>query len=117
MPLIAPQVRQQRGPLTVRLDVRLQTLLKRYAEFIASSPDYIISQALLVAFDGDAEFQEWLVRTHEENAGSIRSLVAEQPGGGRRRRRPATVDGGAGNASSGSKPFGGGDDTPLRSSR
>jgi len=41
MPLIAPQVRQDRQPVTHKLDIRLVTLLKHYAEFIASSPDLI----------------------------------------------------------------------------
>jgi hypothetical protein len=116
MPFIAPQVRQQRGPLTVRLDVRLQTLLKHYAEFITSSPDYIIGQALLVAFAGDGEFQEWLDRMHPENAGWIRDLAAEQPGGSasaKRRRRAPERHGAAGNLGGSPEPAGAIGDTPL----
>jgi hypothetical protein len=79
MPLIAPQVRQDRQPVTHKLDIRLVTLLKHYAEFIASSPDYIVNQALLVAFGSDPEFKRWLGRTHPEDAGRIQELADEQP--------------------------------------
>ena len=79
MPLIAPQLRQDRQPVTLKLDVRLMTLLKHYGEFIASSPDYIVNQALLVAFGSDPEFTRWLGRTHPEDAGRIQELADEQP--------------------------------------
>ena len=78
MPLIAPQVRQDRQPVTHKLDIRLVTLLKHYAEFIASSPDYIVNQALFVAFSSDPEFKRWR-RTHPEDAGRIQELADEQP--------------------------------------
>ena len=79
MSLIAPQLRQDRQPVTYKLDVRLVTLLKHYAEFITSSPDYIVNQALLVAFGSDPEFKRWLGRTHPEDAGRIQELADEQP--------------------------------------
>jgi hypothetical protein len=93
MPLIAPQRRQDRQPITFKADVRLATLLKHYAEFIASSPDYILNQALLVAFANDPEFHRWLGRTHPEDAGRIQELAHEQPlaaSRGRLRRRGVT---------------------------
>jgi hypothetical protein len=91
MSLIAPQVRQDRQPVTLKIDVRLLTLLKHYAEFIASSPDYILNQALLVAFSSDRDFQDWLAATHPEDRGRLPELTAEQPRAepvGRLRGRP-----------------------------
>ncbi len=90
MPLIAPQVRRDREPLTCRLDARLAQLLKRYAEFIQSRPDYIVNQALLVTFGRDREFQTWLVHFHPEDATRIQELVKEQPRGGARRALETT---------------------------
>jgi hypothetical protein len=92
MSLIAPQLRPDRQPVTVKLDVRLLTLLKHYAEFIASSPDYIVNQALLVAFGHDPQFVEWLADHHPEDGDRLGELAAEQPRAepaGRLRGRPA----------------------------
>lgn len=91
MPLIAPQIRQDRQTVSLKLEVRLLTLLKLYAECISSSPDYVLNQALLVAFSSDREFQDWLLATHPEDAGHLRALVDEQPRAepvGRLRGRP-----------------------------
>jgi hypothetical protein len=85
MPLIAPQRRPDREPLTCRLDARLAQLLKCYAEFIRSRPDYIVNQALLVTFSRDREFQTWLGHVHPDDAMRIQDLVNEQPRGGARR--------------------------------
>ena len=60
MSLITPQLRQQRAPLTIRFDVRLLTLVKRYAEFINSTADYVISEALIVTLLKDDDFRTWL---------------------------------------------------------
>ena len=91
MSLIAPQIRQDRQPVTLKIDVRLLALLKHYAEFITSSPEYILNQALLVAFSSDRDFQQWLVGTHPEDGSRLRELAAEQPRAesvGRLRGRP-----------------------------
>jgi hypothetical protein len=85
MPLIAPQRRPDREPLTCRLDARLAQLLKCYAEFIRSRPDYIVNQALLVTFSRDREFHTWLGHFHPDDAMRLQDLVQEQPRGGSRR--------------------------------
>jgi hypothetical protein len=92
MSLIAPQLRQERQALTIKLDVRLLTLLQHYAEFITSSPEYVLSQALLVAFGHDEQFRVWLVEHHPEDANRVRELASEKPPAepvGRLRGRPA----------------------------
>ncbi len=77
--MLAPQVRQNCQPVTLKLDTRLLTLLKHYAEFITSSPEYILNQALLVAFSADRDFQAWLADTHLEDGGRLPELAADQP--------------------------------------
>ena len=96
MSLIAPQRRPDREPLTCRLDARLAQLLKCYAEFIRSRPDYIVNQALLVTFSRDREFQTWLGHFHPDDAMRLQDLVKEQPRGGvptRRRHDRVTSEG------------------------
>ena len=46
--------------LSLRLDRALHHKLKAYAEFIASSKDYVISQALRHVFRHDKDFAAWL---------------------------------------------------------
>ena len=83
MPLIAPQRKLDRQVLSVKVDVRLLTLLKHYTEFITSAQDYVTSQALLVTFSKDTDFQAWLQGTSPDDVVQLRALVAE-------RRSPAT---------------------------
>ena len=61
MPLIParPHV-DEKDTLSLRLDRPLHERLKRYAEFIDSPKDYVISQALSQLFRKDKEFATWL---------------------------------------------------------
>ena len=61
MPLIAAQrATPEKDALSVRLDRALHEQLKAYAEFIASSKDHVISQALRHVFHRDKDFAAWL---------------------------------------------------------
>ncbi len=71
MPIIAPQVRHQRKPLTMRLDDRVIALLRRYAEFIDSSTDYVANQALVATFANDDDFGSWLNRLYVDEASRL----------------------------------------------
>ena len=79
MPLIAPQRKSDRQVLSVKVDVRLLALLKHYTEFITSAQDYVTSQALLVTFSKDTDFQAWLQGTSPDDVVQLRALVAERP--------------------------------------
>ena len=79
MPLIAPQLRADRQVLSVKVDVRVLTLLKHYTEFITSAQDYVMTQALVVTFSKDADFQAWLLETHPDDVVQLRALQAERP--------------------------------------
>ncbi len=61
MPFIPRQVKPPaRQALTCRLPEETATLLKRYADFLDSTQEYVVNETLLVAFRRDKEFQEWL---------------------------------------------------------
>jgi hypothetical protein len=44
----------------------LATLLKRYAEFLESTQEYVVVETLRLAFRRDKEFHAWLAATHPE---------------------------------------------------
>ncbi len=61
MPFIPRQVKPPaRVPITCKLPEETATLLKRYAEFLDSTQEYVVNETLLVAFRRDKEFQDWL---------------------------------------------------------
>ena len=61
MSLIAPQPKApEKEQLTVRLERRTHELLKRYCEFIESTQDYVLNQALVFTFQRDKAFNDWL---------------------------------------------------------
>ena len=61
MPFIPRQVKPPaRVPITCKLPKETATLLKRYAEFLDSTQEYVVNETLLVAFRRDKEFQDWL---------------------------------------------------------
>ena len=67
MPFIPRQVKPPaRTPLTCKLTVDMAALVKRYAEFIDSTQEYVVTEALRRVFDRDKEFQVWLVATHPQ---------------------------------------------------
>jgi hypothetical protein len=90
MPLIAPQLRPDRQVLSVKVDIRILTLLKHYTDFITSAQDYVTSQALLVTFSKDADFQTWLRETHPDDLAQLRVLLAERQSPAVSRRAAAT---------------------------
>ena len=90
MPLIAPQLRADRQVLSVKVDVRVLTLLKHYTEFITSAQDYVTTQALVVTFSKDTDFQAWLLETHPDDVAQLRALVAERPSTSASRRVAAS---------------------------
>ena len=61
MPFIPRQVKPPaRQMLTCKVPTETATLLKRYAEFLDSTQEYVVNETLLVAFRRDKEFQAWL---------------------------------------------------------
>jgi len=65
MPLIPSQVKRVREAVTVKLDKVVIDQLKLYAEFIDSTQEHVVNEALLMTFRRDKDFQEW----NEKRAG------------------------------------------------
>lgn len=58
--LKAPLKQPKNATLQIRVDEELKRKLDKYAEFLDSTTAYVISEALKLVFNKDAEFKEWL---------------------------------------------------------
>lgn len=65
MTYIPKQTRITKERVEVKLDVTLVRTLERYCEYLDSDRDYVIAQALGIAFRKDRAFTEWLEGTGE----------------------------------------------------
>lgn len=66
MPLIQTQLKKNREAVTVKLDRTIIDQLKLYAEFIDSTQEYVVNEALALTFKRDKEFQKWLEKDTKE---------------------------------------------------
>jgi predicted transcriptional regulator len=61
---------QPKKPNTVTIQARVEESIKlqldKYAEFIQSSPSYVITEALKLLFKRDEQFKQW-VSQHSNN--------------------------------------------------
>jgi predicted transcriptional regulator len=72
----APPKQPKSVTIQARVEESVKTKLDQYAEFIDSTPSYVITEALKVLFKRDDEFKAWLVQqTTDGNC-------CEQPKGG-----------------------------------
>ena|SRR5215472_13050482 len=88
---IPKQPKQIKERIEAKLDVRLIRTLERYCEYLDSDRDYVISQALEIAFRKDKGFAEWLSRQPTEapaEAGANIPSAAPKRG-----RKPALAPG------------------------
>jgi len=85
MPFIPRQVKPPaRLAITCKLPEETATLLKRYAQFLDSTQEYVVNETLCVAFRRDKEFQAWLTSNpagdeHDESQAVARSRHIERP--------------------------------------
>jgi predicted transcriptional regulator len=78
--LKAPPKQPRNATLQIRVDEELKLKLDKYAEFLDSTTAYVVSEALKLVFNKDAEFKEWLESqsTNSESPVSLEaSLTAE----------------------------------------
>lgn len=61
MSLIPKQVKITKEAITVKLAADVAASLRLYAEFIDSTQEYVVNEALSRTFQRDKKFQEWLV--------------------------------------------------------
>ena len=63
MPAIPRQVKPPaRTTITSKVLVETADLLKRYAQFLDSTQDYVVNEVLAQTFRRDREFQTWLAK-------------------------------------------------------
>ena len=63
-----PPTRPKSASLQVRIDEAVRQKLNLYAEFIASTPSYVVAEALKLLFHRDKEFKRWLGQHTNSNA-------------------------------------------------
>ena len=56
----APPKQPRAVTIQARVEESVKTQLDQYAEFIDSTPSYVITEALKVSFKRDDEFKAWL---------------------------------------------------------
>jgi hypothetical protein len=68
LPLVkAPPKKPKTATLQVRIEEEVRHNLDAYAEFIASSPSYIVTEALKLLFKRDEEFKRWSTQHKKQN--------------------------------------------------
>jgi hypothetical protein len=80
MSYIPKQVKRERERVEAKLDRELIQQLELYCRYLESDRDYVIGQALEIAFNKDRGFTEWL-RNHPVQ--EPEDLPAERPARGR----------------------------------
>ena len=71
--LKAPPKHPKNATVQLRIDEELKIKLDKYAAFLESTTAYVVSEALRLVFNKDAEFREWL----ESQASSKKSVEVE----------------------------------------
>ena len=67
MALIPAQIKKVREAVTVKLEKSIVEQLKLYANFIDSTQEHVVNEALALTFRKDKDFQDWL-ETHGQGA-------------------------------------------------
>ena len=68
MPVLkAPTKQPKTTPIQLRLDDETRTNLTKYAEFLDSSPSYVVAEALKLVCSKDKEFRSWLAGQHKNS--------------------------------------------------
>ena len=82
MPLLKTQPKQPKSAtIQVRVEEHVKLRLDKYAEYIDSSPAYVVAEALKLLFNKDGEFKSWLGQhTHNSEARRHTSKTAISKG-------------------------------------
>ena len=84
---IPKQPKQIKERIEAKLELRLIRKLERYCQYLDSDRDYVISQALEIAFKKDRSFADWLSRQPAE--APAEAAVNISHAAPRRGRKPA----------------------------
>ncbi len=83
MPILkAPPRQSKSASLQIRIEEDVRHKLDKYAEFIDSSPSYVVSEALKLLFKRDAAFRLWLGQhtnpnNNQQNQGESQPEIAK----------------------------------------
>jgi len=69
--LKAPPKQPKTTVVQLRLDDDTRDKLTKYAEFLESSPSYVVTEALKLVCNKDKEFHAWLLGQHPDNYKAI----------------------------------------------
>lgn len=74
----APPKQPKSVTVQARVEESIKLQLDRYAEFIGSTPSYVITEALKGLFKRDKEFKSWLTQytSNTDDAGARDELCA-----------------------------------------
>ncbi len=72
--LKAPSKQPKTTNFQVRLEEEVRRNLDRYAEFLNSTPSYVVSEALKLLCRKDKEFQNWLSK-HQQDITDVNNEV------------------------------------------
>jgi len=73
MSYIPKQLKQTRERIEAKLDQELIQELEEYCRYLESDRDYVIAQALKIAFRKDKAFSEWRIRSGSIQPGPAQS--------------------------------------------
>ena len=65
-----PPKKTKTASLQVRIDEEVRHRLDLYAQFIESTPTYVVAEALKLLFNRDAEFKRWIGQHSNSNPSS-----------------------------------------------
>ena len=65
-----PPTKPKTATLQVRIDEAVRNRLDLYAEFIQSTPSYVVAEALKLLFKRDEEFKRWTGQHNHFNTNS-----------------------------------------------
>jgi predicted transcriptional regulator len=72
MPVLkAPPKQPKTTVVQLRLDDEARMKLTKYAEFLDSSPSYVVTEALKLVCNKDKQFQSWLSGQHTKASEAI----------------------------------------------
>jgi hypothetical protein len=67
--LKAPPKLIRNATIQVRVEEEIDSKLRKYAEFIGSTPAFVVAESLKLVFNKDADFREWFA--HHENQSGV----------------------------------------------
>jgi hypothetical protein len=72
MPILkAPPKQIRNATIQVRVEEEVDLKLRKYAEYIGSTPAFVVAESLKLLFHKDTEFREWLAH-HDEATGPLK---------------------------------------------